>query len=129
MKIIPFVVIVYRTVVGHSASICLPTSTQKCTWMGTETNAFNRGSYCREASVGKVKYFLVYSLRFCVPCVSLLMAWMVPWYESFIFGDLCRFLNISSRMLDDLILNVHHLPEIDLLYNSQVILNHVSSPI
>jgi hypothetical protein len=37
------------------------------------------------------------------------------------------FLGISSRMLDDLILNVHHLPERDLLYNSQVILNCVLS--
>jgi len=32
--------------------------------MGTETNAFNRGSYCREASVGKVKYF--FSLLFAI---------------------------------------------------------------
>jgi len=43
--------------------------------MDTETNAFNVGSYCRQASVGKVKYFSVYSLRLCVPSVSLAMAW------------------------------------------------------
>ena len=93
--------------------------------MGTETNAINRGSYCREVSVGKVKCFSVYFLRFCVSCVSLPRAWVVPGHARFMFGEFCGFLNISSRMLDDLILNLHHLLEIDLLYNSQVILNYV----
>lgn len=97
--------------------------------MGTETNAINRGSYCREASVGKVKYFSVYCLRFCVPCVPLPMSWVVPVHARFIFGDFCGFLNISSRILDDLILNLQHLPELGLLYNFQVILNYMSFPI
>ena len=68
-------------------------------------------------------YSTVYSLRFRVLCMSLPMAWAVPWHVRYIFGDPCGFLSISSQMLDDLILNVHRIPKLYLLYNSRVILN------